>query len=557
MKFNIKNRKLRYGSLTVAMTAFIIAVVVLVNVIFTSLAKKNLWYIDMTPEKLYTLTDVGRDFFGQTFDLVNKEREEKGEDPAEVEILFCDEPDALQANDTQRMVYNMALELEKTFPDTISVDWVDIVKNPSAVQGYGNPKTTSVIVKSGTEYRTLSLRNFFVFNEASDSTPWGYKMERTFAVNIAAIIQAEAPIALFTVNHGETLPDQSLMQLISDAGYKVGLADLSTGTVQMSDGTVYEKIPEDTRLIITYDPKSDFLVKDGVSEISEIEYLDKFLDKANAYMVFTDADTPVLPNLEEFLEEWGISYCRSTEEISASGETSEFNYMIKDTSQSLSTDGFTFIGEYNTKGYGGSVTSEMRAYGVPKKVIFKNASSIKPSGYFEKAHYHDEEAESGDTSTDFWYYSYYQNGVSRSFYDVFTSSAEAVAMAHGKNVAKADNLNKFNLFTLSREQRLQQDDNYNTQNNDSFVLACTSTEFATADFLQSAVYGNSDLLLSTLRTVGKEIVPVSLSISSFSDSTISSITTRQATQYTVALAVIPAVIMFVLGVVVIVRRRFS
>ena len=54
----IKNyKKLRYGGIAVALTAVIVAVIVLLNVIITSLASKFFWYIDMTPNAIYSLTD--------------------------------------------------------------------------------------------------------------------------------------------------------------------------------------------------------------------------------------------------------------------------------------------------------------------------------------------------------------------------------------------------------------------------------------------------------------------------------------------------------------------
>ena len=51
-------RKLRYGGLSLALTALIIAVVVIVNVIFSALAQKFMWYGDLTPELLYTISDA-------------------------------------------------------------------------------------------------------------------------------------------------------------------------------------------------------------------------------------------------------------------------------------------------------------------------------------------------------------------------------------------------------------------------------------------------------------------------------------------------------------------
>lgn len=543
-KFAIKNKKVRYGSLSVTLTAVIVAAVVIFNVIFTSLAQKNLWYIDMTPDQIYTLSDAGKEYFSDVIDSANKDRTESGEEDVKIEIIFCDEPDSLNGNETQKLVYHMAQELANAFPDSIDVKWVDIIKNPSAVQKYGKPKTTSVIVTSGTEYRTLSLRNFYVFDEDSDDTPWAHKMERTYAVAISAVTRAESPIACITTNHGEAFYDTELVNLLVDAGYEISLLDLAT-----------EEIPEDCRLIVTYNPQSDFLVADGVSTISEVDKLDKFLDGAHSFMIFTDSGTPELPNLEEYLEEWGVTYARAVDEVSTDGDAVKYPYMVKDASQALSTDGFTFIGEYETKGFGGSVTNSMRDGGTPKKVIFKDATAIEPSKYYELAHYHDEDSDS--TEDDYYYYSYYQNGVSRSMYNVFTTSAQAEALANGKTVSEADELNKFSLMTITKEIRTIQDDNYFTQSNDSYVIACSSTEFVSQAMLQSAVYGNSDLMLSTLRTVGSEKVPVGLSLTPFADSTISSITTAQATQYTVALTVVPAVIMFGLGVFVIVRRKYS
>ena len=573
----IKNKKVRYGSLSLALTAFIIAVVVIFNVIFSSLARKNLWYIDMTADDRYTLSDAGISYLTSALEKANKDRTEKGQPEAKVKILFCDDPDKFEDGVFQKMVYNTALQLQKQFRDTIEVDWVNIVRNPSAVHNYGNPKTTSVIVISGSEYRTLSLRNFFVFNSEDDTTPWAQKMERTFAVAIAGVTQAESPVCAMTNNHGEQVTDTEFLTLLSDAGYKMTTIDLTK-----------DDIPADCRLMITFNPKSDFLTdKDGVSGISETTRLDKFLDEANSYMIFTNADTPELPNLEEYLAEWGIKYQRVSDESGLSGENAKFNYMIKDSTQAIQ-DPYTFIGTYETRGYGASVTKNMRSGGVPKKVIFKNATAITNSEYFKPTIYHDENAESSDISEDYLYYSYYMNGVARSMYSIFTTSDGGEAMANGKLVAKSDNSlsassaeagstgtgasgtgesgsgenigvakERLMLMTISRESRTIQDDNYHSQSNDSYVLACTSTDFATEKFLQSAVYGNSDLLLSTLRTVGREVVPVGLTLVPFAESSISSITTKQATQYTVVLTIVPAVIMFGLGLYVIVRRKYS
>ena len=51
----INGRKLRYGGTSLVLTALIIAVVVMINVICTALTQKQLLKIDLTPEELSAL----------------------------------------------------------------------------------------------------------------------------------------------------------------------------------------------------------------------------------------------------------------------------------------------------------------------------------------------------------------------------------------------------------------------------------------------------------------------------------------------------------------------
>ena len=89
----------------------------------------------------------------------------------------------------------------------------------------------------------------------------------------------------------------------------------------------------------------------------------------------------------------------------------------------------------------------------------------------------------------------------------------------------------------------------------SYVLACGSTEFVSKELMESNAYGNTDLLLSALRTMGQEPVPVGITFKAFADKTIDTITTAESTQYTVILTVIPPVVALIAGIFVIVRRK--
>lgn len=462
------------------------------------------------------------------------------ETDVKVKIIFCDLPDNIKANDSLNLVYETAKDLADRFPKYISVENVDIWNNSTAVQkykttSYSSINSTNVIIESGTEFRVCSLRSFFVFDTNDTTTPWGYRGEKTFASNIIAVTQAESPIACVTVNHGEVFKDLQLLNTLQDAGYKVQTIDLA-----------YQEIPEDCRLLVIYDPVEDLMVKDGISDISEVEKIDRFLDGLScALMVFVDPETPELVNLEEYLEEWGVSINRHTDTF---GDT--YGSVIKEsTTQSLSSDGFTFSGSYVQGGAGGSVYSILSKNSNPPKIVFKNSTSLSYSDLYTPTYV--EATEEGGVGYHCATYSS-NGGAYRTVSDVFVTGNGAVAMSNGNQVGSAASDGAFKLMTITRESQI-------VENEQAFssVMVCASTEFATEALLSSAVYGNSDVILATARNFGEEFVPVDLEYKIFASTTISSMTTQSKNIWTTLLTVIPTVLIIGSGIFVLVRRRYS
>ena len=55
MRNSIISKKLKYGSLATVFTVAFVAFVIIFNVIFTALAEKYMWYIDMTEKQVFSL----------------------------------------------------------------------------------------------------------------------------------------------------------------------------------------------------------------------------------------------------------------------------------------------------------------------------------------------------------------------------------------------------------------------------------------------------------------------------------------------------------------------
>ena len=258
------------------------------------------------------------------------------------------------------------------------------------------------------------------------------------------------------------------------------------------------------------------------------------------------------------MEEWGISFNRNVETLynPAGGATTHYHpYKVIDHSQSLSADGLTVEAEYATLGFGGSVTQYMREDGTAPMMVFPNAMSISYSSQYETVYYQSE-----DESEDGYWYGQMKggSGTNLNIYDIFVTSENAISKANGQEVEKATALNPIKLMTVTKEDRhvTENNDTGASINDASYVFACGSGDFAASNLLQQQSYGNNEFLEYALRVVGQEPVPVGLDLNVFYDDTIDTITTAEATRYTVILTVVPAVLAIACGVVVIVRRKY-
>ncbi len=505
-----QTKKFRHGSVSVALTAAVIVAVILLNVIFTTLSAKYLWYIDMTPEPRFTLSDEAKEFLGQM------------DTAKEVNIIFCDEKHVWEAETIQLEVLKTALDIEKDFPN-VKVSYTDIYTNPSSVSEYRELSgkditTTTVIITCENATRVYNLEDFFVLGE--DGYASGYDGEQLFVSSLLSVTQASAPMVCITENHGETY-NEALVSLLRQIGFQIKTVDLTR-----------DDLPEECRLLLIFDPQTDFIAG-GLSDVSEISKIEEFLDKNNSMMVFVDKDTPYLQNLEQLLAEWGIEIARTDD-----GD----NTVIEDLASSLSQNGYTNKAIYETGGFGSDVTKHMRENGVPKTVAFPNTTALRFSSLYKETRF-----------SDYRSASYSGNVERRTCYNVFFSSPTAVAKAKGETASSASADLPYTYMMISSQTDVASD---NSSYSHSYVLACASTDFASGAALDRS-YGNASVLSYACNTMGSLVVPVSLDCKYFASMEITSITSKAATQFTVIFATVPAAIVFIAGIYVMIRRKHA
>ena len=508
-----QTKKFRHGSVSVALTVAVIVAVILFNAIFTALSSKYLWYLDMTPEPRFTLSDEAKGFLGAM------------DTTKEVNIIFCDEKSVWEKNTLQLEVLKTALDIEKEFPN-VKVSFTDIYTNPSSVNKYGETSgkkitTSTVIVACGEAApRVYNLEDFFVMGD--DGYVSGYDGEQRLVSALLSVTQASTPKVCITVNHGETY-NEALVSLLKQIGFQTETIDLTQKDA---------KIPDDCRLLLIYDPQTDFIAG-GLSEVSEITLIEEFLDNNNSMMVFVDKDTPYLPNLEQLMAEWGIEIARTED---------NFNTVIKDADSSLSQNGYTNKAIYEQAGFGGEVTKHMRENTVAKTVAFPNTTAFRFSSLYKQTIY-----------SDYRSASYSGNVERRSCFNVFFSSPTAIAQANGEDVSSASESNPYTYMMISRQTDVTND---NSAFSYSYVLACASTDFAAEAALDRS-YGNASVLAYACNAMGSLVVPVALDCKYYASMEITSITSKAATQFTVIFATVPASIVFIAGIYVMIRRKYA
>lgn len=308
-------KKLKYGSLSATFAVIVVVLCIALNLAASLLSARLDLRVDITDDeaRFFTVSDGTKGFFEKLF----------ADNPDwHITIRFLDEEDRI----TDNMVLEIARSYESTFVDHISLEFTDINSNRELWEEYSNITQTQltryhVLVEGEYHTRAVSFANFYLTDSESGSTV-AFTGEKTFT---AAIVKAgikESPVAVFTAGHGESLDNGTY--LLSDyVGYSA--EQLAQANKLVLFDTLYDMgfdvqvidlnenpLPENTRLIIVSDPKSDFMGYDPAKPdvMSEMQMIDEVMDGYNVTLIVTvDDDTPELPELQAYMEqEYGLGY---------------------------------------------------------------------------------------------------------------------------------------------------------------------------------------------------------------------------------------------------------
>lgn len=449
----------------VAISALVLVAAFLLGIGANALVVTKNSYIDSTPEGLYTLTDA---FLGEVEDIKD-----------EITITFCADPDVLLNNYSTRYVYIMAREIEKAMPN-VTVKTHNIERNPTAVQEFRTTSSTVIspdhVIVSCAEnkrYRMIKAGAFWS-TDSTTNTYFAFNGEYKMATAMLSITAIERPVAYFTIGHGEGTyltaegdaekeRHRAFYQLLLDGGIDVKTINLDTVAA----------IPDDCVLLIMNGPTVDYKVAAedilAVNATPAIEKIDRYLDKAGSLMIFKDPDV-ALPDLEEFLSEWGIT-CNTGDSVRdlafAGGEM-----------QDGTNDRFTAVypdAEKDALGY--------QLFGDVAGLNTAPAVHLEGFGHLGTSWLSDTKFISNDTSA-------MTSAVLR---------APDSAKVFDKDGAVKDDQGGYALARLTTRVSVVE----NIQDYYSYVFCAAGTSLTDSAYLDDPALGNYDIMFSTVRFISR------------------------------------------------------
>ncbi len=292
-------KKLKYGALATALTALFVAGVVVVNIIVGVLNDRYQWNIDLTSSGLYEIDDKTVEYLNQ----LNNDIEL---------VVMADE--ALFAENSMLKVVDETLNRFKAEGNGhITVDYVDMTKDPDAVKKYsqyynGEIVDGDIVVAAGKLVRVVSFEDVIKVEQSIDYTTYTQVSNYTFIGEQSLLAAIMGVTDLNPINvallgklgdanifHGyESYNYQNICDLLEKNNYQCTDVDISADVLD----------PAKYHMAVLVAPQNDLTQ-------AQIDKLSAFLYNGGSYerklLYFASSFQNDTPNLDAFLETWGIS----------------------------------------------------------------------------------------------------------------------------------------------------------------------------------------------------------------------------------------------------------
>lgn len=284
-----KNKKiLRHGSYSIGVTAIVIAIVVVMNLVIQELPS-SIREIDLSSEKLYTIGDQTKEIL----DNLDKD----------VELYFIAQ-DGTESSDIQRL-----LERYEERTDHITVEQRDPAVYPTFTQQYTSDSVSnnSIIVVCGDKSRVVDYSDMYETSinyqtYTQETTAFDGEGQLTSAINY--VISDNMPILYTLEGHDESSMSTTMTETIQKANIEIQSLNLLTE----------DAVPDDASCLFIFAPATD-LSEDEANKIIA------YLENGGKALIVSDYTDQEMPNFTSVLQNYGV---QTVDGVVMEGDTSHY-----------------------------------------------------------------------------------------------------------------------------------------------------------------------------------------------------------------------------------------
>ncbi len=507
----IKNQALlKRGGYAIAITAAVLAGILVLNILVGVLAQRVNLEFDMSLTQKNSMSEENIEFVKELDSEVTVTVCAKADDYAGSYMSYYSQQYGVTEDYTEyyKQTINL-IEKYNNYNKKIKIDYIDTQSTEftQITSKYSNETINygDIIVTCDQRYKIIGYEDIYVLTQDDTYASYGYttntvsgnNIETALTSAIAYVTSAETKKAAFITGHSKNDYTESYRKLLQTNNYEVEI---------LSDAIVTEISDEFDALFIVA-PTIDFID-------SELDAIAKFLDNGDKYekglVFFADATAPYLPNLYEYLEQWGIGVGEGI-----LFETNKNNFM---------PDEPTTLGSYpaSEDKINNGVSTCITGYNVPIKAAFES------EGLF--------------TVTS------------------LVATPQTVVNAPvgtANDWTGADGYQKSSYSTVIQSERKTYDGDNNEINN--YVLALSSVGFIYSDYAEMAQISNKNVALAVAeRAVGAEDTGIQfVSKTIENESLADSVTQSSANIINIIFMIILPISLLAVSIYVYIRRKNS
>lgn len=279
-KLNIKqsfqNKKFKYGGYASAVTAAVLAILLIINLLAGKLDLK----VDLTKNKLFSLSD-------QTYKVLDNLK-------TNVDMYV------LLESGNEDPTLKAIIDKYQSRSKMINIEYKDPVKYPQFAKQFAKDgediQEGSIVVKSGNKYKLIDSSDFVNYNYDQMGQPVADSLavEQKITGAIINVTSAENPVIMALTGHEEEALSSNVTKQLDNENYTVKDVNLL-----LKDSTLTQE-----GVLLVNSPKKDVTADEAKS-------IKDFLAKGGKAIFLMDIVTDDMPNFQSILNAYGVGIKRA------------------------------------------------------------------------------------------------------------------------------------------------------------------------------------------------------------------------------------------------------